>query len=204
MTDRNRIIETPLGHFRLSYSSGHGTASRDTLDVAVRWRSMPEDLAGLTDVVCDPCTPEGQRYNGQDARPTIVVNRVEYDGTIYVIARGYHIGDSHPSGDNGWSLNGHYWTGEHMSRVGGSYHDKITDAALNKVKSYLADIVDEMLTDKRTVRDYWRDRFEDTAAYAIADARRDIEKANALLAWSRTYGGKIKDAPMPKPIKDKD
>jgi hypothetical protein len=214
-TDLARVVETPAGHFRLSYSNGNGPSSREHVETARRYGTLPDDLAAITDVVADPCWPDGARYrdnpdapNGRDERPTVTVNRVEYTGTLYYLSRGYFIGADY-AGDNGWSVSypadengdsrpyGHYWTGQHLTReTSRSYFDPISEAGLRKLAGFLADPVTAMLEDQEGLRAYWRGRFESSAGYALSDARRAVETCNAFLALARGYGSSVPDVAL--------
>lgn len=205
-----RIVSTPAGHFRLSYTSGIGGRSQDVVDVARRWDAMPDDLSAVTDIVADPCWSDGSRFGGpDDGRPEVTVNGVSYTGTLYYVSRGYYIGADH-SGDNGWCVTypaddngqrvpfGHYWTGQHLTRYTDARgFQPVSDAALRKLSGYLSESVAEMLADVDGLRAYWCERFESTAEYAVLNARRELEAANAALGWARRYGSSRPDIVLP-------
>lgn len=207
--DGVRILETPAGHFRMSYAHGMQSHSREShTETARRWGTLPADLAPITDVVADPCWPDGERFranpdapNGQDERPAITVNRVTYSGTLYYVSRGYYIGADY-AGDNGWCVSypdddngarrpfGHYWDGSHVTY----WHDErrksvsLSDAATRKLAGYLSPTADAMLADGDALRDYWRRALESAADYGLSDARRALESVNAFLSLARGYG----------------
>lgn len=124
----------------------------------------------------------------------VTINGVAYRATAYYRSRAYTLASGSVT-----RTDSHYWDTSYMHREwpDGEYRGLVppSDAARRKLASWLTDAAVAMLADTDRTTAHQIKSAVSSREYALADANRDIDKANTYAAQIRALGGQCEDVP---------